>query len=259
MLTALVLPPVPMLAVVLAGWLLAPRHRRTGRLLVLGGLAALWFSTTSAGAQALLAVAGLQPPALQAPRVAALRAQAQARSTAAPPRTAIVVLGGGRERLAPEYGQAMLGADSLQRLHYGVWLARATGLPLAFSGGRGWAQLDGEAEADLAARIAAQDYGLPLRWRENQSRDTRENARLTVALLRAEGVERILLVTHGWHMARARRAFEAEAGGTLAIEPAPMGLAAPDERPPLAWLPSGGGSQRFRQAAREWLAARLGH
>ncbi|MFG5408565.1 ElyC/SanA/YdcF family protein [Piscinibacter sakaiensis] len=172
---------------------------------------------------------GCWPPATGAPagcwcsagsrRCGSAPRRPAARSTAAPPRTAIVVLGGGRERLAPEYGQAMLGADSLQRLHYGVWLARATGLPLAFSGGRGWAQLDGEAEADLAARIAAQDYGLPLRWRENQSRDTRENARLTVALLRAEGVERILLVTHGWHMARAR----------------------------------------FRQAAREWLAARLGH
>jgi hypothetical protein len=53
------------------------------------------------------------------------------------PRTAIVVLGGGRRLLAPEYGVATLTPRSIERLRYGVWLARETGLPLAFSGGVG--------------------------------------------------------------------------------------------------------------------------
>ena len=39
------------------------------------------------------------------------------------PRSAIVVLGGGREARAPEYGRGMLSPVGLHRLAYGLWLA----------------------------------------------------------------------------------------------------------------------------------------
>jgi hypothetical protein len=41
---------------------------------------------------------------------------------------------------APEYGVGNLAAPSLERLRYGLWLSRSTGVPVAFSGGVGWAQ-----------------------------------------------------------------------------------------------------------------------
>jgi hypothetical protein len=79
---------------------------------------------------------------LSADRIQALKADAQAKRP-----VAIVVLGGGMEALAPEYGVSSLRATSLERLRYGIWLGRETGLPVAFSGGVGWAQLDAKPEA----------------------------------------------------------------------------------------------------------------
>ena len=43
--------------------------------------------------------------------------------------------------------------------------------------------------------------------RKSESRDTRENAARTLALLKPAGIDHIVLVTHGYHMPRALRAF----------------------------------------------------
>jgi len=48
---------------------------------------------------------------------------------------AIVVLGGGTRRNAPEYGGDTLGALTLERLRYGTVVARVTHLPMLLSGG----------------------------------------------------------------------------------------------------------------------------
>jgi len=45
------------------------------------------------------------------------------------PKTAIVVVGGGRRAHAPEYGMSTLHPGNFDRLHYGLWLARETNLP----------------------------------------------------------------------------------------------------------------------------------
>ena len=107
-----------------------------------------------------------------------------------PSKVAIVVLGGGREAMAPEYGVSHLKDMSLQRLHYGVWLSRQTGAPLMFSGGVGYGDSVGSSEAEAAARIAERDYGKPLTWSEGESRDTRENAARSIAMLKTAGDHR---------------------------------------------------------------------
>jgi len=249
--TVLLLPPVPLLLLVLAGGLLLPRRRRLGWVLLLAACAGLWLSTTTGLAEALQRGPLAAPPTLDAAGIARLRA----------PGTVIVVLGGGREAFAPEYAGPNLGATTLERLRYGIWLARQTGLPLAFSGGTGHGQDDGATEAEVAARIAAQEFGHPLRWTESRSRDTRENAINTLALLRSAGLKRCVLVTHAWHMRRAVRDFEravADSGGGIAISPAPIGLAPAVEDSLLRWLPSGEGALRCRQALREMLGLLLG-
>lgn len=256
-LTALLLPPVPWLLLVLFGARLLSRGRRAGWWLLWAALFGLWFGSTTGGATWLARAAGLQPQALGMARVQALKAEVRAAPTGRP-KTAIVVLGGGRELLAPEYAAPNLAPESLLRLRYGLWLARATGAPVAFSGGHGWGQPRGPAEADIAAEIAAREFGLPLRWVENRSRDTRGNADLALPLLRDEGVEHIVLVTHGWHMRRALRAFEAAAGGTLRIEAAPMGLSTSEGFALIDWLPSTFGHSRFRDVMREWVGLRVG-
>ena len=69
------------------------------------------------------------------------------------PKTAIVVLGAGRRLLAPEYGVAELSSMGTERLRYGVWLSRQTGLPLAFSGGVALGSDPGPAEAPAPSQL----------------------------------------------------------------------------------------------------------
>jgi uncharacterized SAM-binding protein YcdF (DUF218 family) len=91
-----------------------------------------------------------------------------------------------------------------------------------------------------------------LKWVEVQSRDTSENAHYILPLLAKDGVERIVLVTHGFHMRRALANFERaarRAGVTASILPAPMGLS---ERHG-GWMPSSEGFQMVRLALHEWL------
>ncbi|MDQ6679701.1 MAG: YdcF family protein, partial [Pseudomonadota bacterium] len=93
---------------------------------------------------------------------------------------------------------------------------------------------------------------------EDRSRDTRENAARSISLLRAAGVDHIVLVTHAWHMPRALRAFRQAAGSGIAIEAAPMGLATNLEVAPLDWLPSSAGFTMTRSVLREWLGLLAG-
>ena len=255
-LTALLLPPVPLLLCVLAGVAILRKQPRLGWTIVALGLAALWLSVCSAPSRWLESRLLDVPPALSAARIREL--QQAARTDPAHGHLAVIVLGGGRERFAPEYGEPSLEWPSLERLRYGIRLARAVGIPVGFSGGVGWAQSDEQPEAQIAARIAEQEFMTPLRWREDTSRDTRENAARTVPLLERDDVRQVLLVTHGWHMPRALRAFRTAASAGLRIEPAPMGLAPPNEGPLLDWMPSSKGATHARRVIREWIGMLAG-
>jgi uncharacterized SAM-binding protein YcdF (DUF218 family) len=253
---ALVLPPVPFLLLVLVGARLMLPRRGWGWLAVSGGIVLLWLSACSGSADFLTRFMLHPPPALSADRIAALKAESTARQP-----TAILALGGGAEPYAPEYGAGNLSAYSLERLRYALWLARRTGLPVGFSGGVGWAQSDATPEARIASQIAAQEFNLPLRWLEEDSRDTRENAGHSIALLQRAGIRHIVLVTHGWHMPRALRAFEEAASAAHAemqIEAAPIGMAQDSARPALRWIPSSGGFVDVRNVAHELLGRWFG-
>jgi uncharacterized SAM-binding protein YcdF (DUF218 family) len=168
---------------------------------------------------------------------------------------AIVVLGGGVENAAAEYNGPVLSPDAVSRLLYGVHLSRSTQIPLAYTGGVGWAGPSHQAsEAEVAALALGHIGGPALRWQETQSRDTRENALLTAAMLKNDGVTHIALVTHAWHMPRSVRQFEA-AG--LRVMPAPMGYIRSDLSPLLQWLPSGKGLRDTGRVIHEWLGLLL--
>ncbi len=255
LLTTLLLPPAGPLVILAAGLALAwPRRRpgrwvRAGAVLALLAALALWLLSCHAVA------VWLGRHAL--PQVAPLPAAASTQRLRAQGVQAIVVLGGGLRPLAPEYGRPQPSAATEARLRYGLHLARASGLPLAFAGGVGWGASGVSAmptEAEVAQRYA-QDAGLALRWVEDRSRDTQENAQQLQALLGPAGVRRIALVSHAWHLPRAQGHFE-RAG--FEVLPAPMGFVVPRERPLLEWLPSTQGLHESRSILREWLALRLG-
>ncbi len=253
-LTALLLPPVPLLLAMLVGARLMLPRRGLGWLLIVLSAAGIWLSACTGVGRMLERFVLHVPPPLTAERIREIKSDTGAKAT-----TAIVVLGGGVEPFAPEYGVSNLDYQSLERLRYGLWLGRETGVPVAYSGGVGRGQTQGAAEAEVAARIAAQDFGRPLRWTEDQSRDTRENAALTAPLMQRSGITHVLLVTHGAHMPRAKRAFdEVAAERGLTVEAAPMGLASRIEVPALDWLPTALGTSRVRTALREWLGRVMG-
>lgn len=217
--SALLMPPLPLLLLVLVGARLMFRQRLLAWSLILLACSALLVLSMPAFGKWVRTTVYPVPPALSDDRVAELLRE--------PLPTAIVVLGGGRRELSPEYGVSNLSLLGLERVRYGVWLARRTKWPTMYTGGLGHGGRPGATEAEIAARIAEREFGLPFRWLEDRSRDTTENALLSVPLLRAQGVQRVVLVTHDFHMRRAQRAFEraaAREGATLAIVPAPVGL-----------------------------------
>lgn len=253
--SALLLPPVPLLWGLLLAWWWQRRRPALATVLLLGSVTALWFSqcqVTGALLERRLAVA----PSLSMTRLAELR------RGGSDVRTAVVVLGGGARTLASEYGESHLSDGSMERLHYALWLARQLAVPVLASGGASWAQPDSIGEAAIAARIASRDYGRALRWVEGESHDTRGNARLSLPLLQKDGITQVVLVTHGWHMRRALRAFDDEArriGMAVRLVPAPMGLVADHRQTVLQrWVPSAEGNQRVRQALREWIGLAAG-
>jgi uncharacterized SAM-binding protein YcdF (DUF218 family) len=189
-LAALLVPPGSLLALAGAGALLARRRPRLGRSLVAFSLVALYGLATPIVSQALLA--RLEPPARDP--LADRGAQA------------IVVLGGGTYFAAPEYGRDTVGSATLMRLRYAAHLQRASSLPVLLTGG---APLGNDTpEAEQMRRVLETEFRVPARWLETASRNTLENARLSHALLAPQGIRRVVLVTHAWHMPRARLAFE---------------------------------------------------
>lgn len=249
---ALLLPPVPFLVLVLIGARLFSRYRVRAWLVVLIGCLGLWATCTQIVGQGL--THWLLPPtrSLTQTEVAELKKA---------PRTAIVVLGAGHRDVAPEYGVSELQPMGLERLRYGLWLSRQTELPVLFTGGRGHGSQPGQSEAEIAARTAERDFGRPLRWTETESRDTRENALRSVALLKREGIERVIVVTHGYHMPRAldnfRRAMP-QNGVNMLLVAAPMGITPMFKPRIMDFLPTRSGYNQVGLVLHEFIGRLAG-
>jgi uncharacterized SAM-binding protein YcdF (DUF218 family) len=118
---------------------------------------------------------------------------------------AIVVLGGGSYHRAPEYEGDTVGRMTLERLRYGALLQRRTGKPILVSGGNPASAQTSEAEQ---MKNALKEFGASVKWSEDRSFNTYENALFTRDILLKAGIRSVYLVTHAWHMPRARMAFE---------------------------------------------------
>ena len=205
----LMLPPVAPLLVVAAGLVLLRWRRRLGMGLAWGGLAVNLLLAMPAAAgwltqQAMPANLGLPSPADLASA------------------GAIVVPTAGAERHLRDYGGETVDGPGLERARAAARLARQTGLPVLVSGGL---PREGQSLAALTAQAIA-EFGAQVRWLEAESRDTAENAGLSARLLAADGVSRVVLVTHALHMGRAAGEFRM-AG--LEVIPAPTLLPRPPD------------------------------
>jgi uncharacterized SAM-binding protein YcdF (DUF218 family) len=189
---AFLLPPLALVMLGLLGWRLSKRFRAAGKTLIV--LAVVLLLVLSTGAGSRLLVAPLENRSLPVPDPAMADAQA------------IVILGGGRAFAAPEdAGRDQPGAQTLVRLRHGARLYRLTRLPVLVSGGA--PDRGGESEALLMARTLREDFQVPVRWVEDTSENTAQNAAHAAKQLREAGIDRVLLVTDAMHMPRAIEIF----------------------------------------------------
>lgn len=189
---AFLLPPLNLLLLALAGLLLWHKRPRIARTLLGCTVILLWLLSTPFLADVLLHTLEVPPLSLTDKPNAA---------------DAIVVLGGGTYFNAPEYGNDTVGNASLERIRYAAKLYKITGKPILLTGGTPLGNRI--SEAALMKSVLEQEFDTPVKWVEDKSDNTLENARYSYHLLQQSGIKRIYLVTHAWHMPRSLSVFQA--------------------------------------------------
>jgi uncharacterized SAM-binding protein YcdF (DUF218 family) len=96
---------------------------------------------------------------------------------------------------------------TLERLAEAAREERRLGLPLLVSGGTPSGLRD--SLAGMMSTVLEDDFRVPVRWREDRSQTTFENAAFSADILRRAGVPSALLITHCRDMARALWSFHA--------------------------------------------------
>jgi uncharacterized SAM-binding protein YcdF (DUF218 family) len=191
----LILPPAAQLLLLLLAWLMWNRKRRLARSCLVLSIFSLWLLSTPLFAHWLSG--SIEPPALPPERLPGIGADA------------IVILGATLRSNSPEFGDGdyVSSRRGIERMRYGAFLHRKTGLPIAICGGSVDKRLD-RSLAEYMGREMKDVFGLDVRWLETRSRITAENARFAYELLAPEGKTRIVLVTSAMHMRRATLLFE---------------------------------------------------
>lgn len=231
------LPPAGLFVLLVVGWLMRRRWPRTGKVVARSALLLFFVLCTPVGADLL--VAPLENLTIPLTPAAARGAQA------------IVVLAAGRLDNAPEYADADIpDYIALARLRYGAKLQHETGLPVLVSGGNRAVSAPFKSKAEDMAIAMAEDFLTPVTWVEDRSETTAENATRSGTILRAQGIQRILLVTDAMHMPRAEKVF-AQSG--LNVMAAPTMFFRLQRHDLSSFIPSAEGLRRSYYAMYEWI------
>ena len=228
LLRTLILPPACLLILGFLGLLLVRRYRRLGTGLAALALAVLWLLATPVIADGLERIAAPYPPLDLSHPVAA---------------QAIVILGGGGYREnAPEYGGPAPQYAMYERLAYGAYVARHTGLPVLVTG---------HGDEAVTMRVSlARDFGVQAKWVDEAAEDTYDNAHDSARILRAANITLVVLVTSDTHLRRAVREF---AAAGLGVVPAPAGVWvwAPQQFDAATFVPTASGLMQSGNAVYE--------
>ena len=221
LISAFLLPPLNLILLGAIGILLLKSRPGLGKRLLVATLVLLYLLSTPLAADSLLQE--LETP----PERNLLYAQA------------IVVLGGGTYYNAPEYGNHTVGRFTLERIRYAAQLHRITGKPILATGGAPLGS--GSSEAAQMRAVLEKEFQVPVKWIEGAAGNTHENAYNSFAILKRDGVSRIALVTHAWHMPRAEREFK-QAG--FEVMPAATAYTTRYKTDIFAFIPTAGALQR---------------
>jgi uncharacterized SAM-binding protein YcdF (DUF218 family) len=230
--SAILLPPTSLLLMLVAGLLLLRKNRRWSTVMLAVGIIALWALSTPLISKALLqSLEGDVVPVN-------IEQKAQA----------IVVLGAGRHFNAIEYGGDTVSAASLERIRYAAFLAHKTGIPILTSGGH--PDTVDSPEGEMMRSVLESEFNTPVRWVETRSNNSADEARECWAILAPLHIRKIYLVTHAWHMPRAKAAFE-KAG--FEVVAAPMGFATEAPFTMVRLIPDATALDKSRLALHEWM------
>ena len=231
--SALILPPTSLIALVFIGLWLIRKHPRVGQTLATLSLTTLLILSLPVTGNALLQSLETSPPISES-KLNEVQA--------------IVILGGGTNSQAPEFGhEDTVNRWTLQRIRYGAYLQQQTGNPILVTGG---APYGGRAEADAMADTLKRDFHATDIWTEDQSKDTAENAAYSAAILKEHDIQRIALISQAWHLPRATKLFEQQG---ITVYPAPTGFTKEDNEPIIRWLPKASAMDKSSIALKEYL------
>ncbi len=212
------LPPLSLLLVLGLGIWLFYRRPKVARIVLISGFGLLWIAATPYFAEGALHL---------------LEGRTTALNSVQQPADAIVILGGGSYFNAPEYsGQDTISHATLVRLRYGAKLQRETGMPILVTGGKPVGNHVSEAQQMRLSLV--QDFKATVRWTEDASDNTMDNAIYSFQTLQKSSIRKIYLVTHAWHMPRAADIFRR--AGFEVIE-APTAFTTRYQTDLLAFLP----------------------
>lgn len=232
-LSALILPPTSLILLTFVGLWLSRKHPRVGRTLAALSLAILLVLSLPVTGNALLQSLETSPPITQA----------QLEDS-----QAIVILGGGKNNEAPEFGnEDTVNRWTLQRLRYGAYLQEQTGKPILVTGG---APYGGRPEADAMAETLERNFHANDVWIEGQSKDTAANATYSATILKERGIQRVAIVSQAWHLPRAIKLFEQQG---LTAYPAPTGYTTNEQLSIALWLPDASALSKSSIALKEYL------
>lgn len=231
---SLVTPPGLMFVMIFTGFLVGSHFARLGRNLILTGLFLLLAASLPISSLLVYTALESDPPLNQA-----VLEKTEAR--------AIVILGAGRYP-GHEYGKDTVSASALERLRYGSWLHKQTGLPILVTGG----SVRGEVtpEAQLMAQALTAAFGVQPEWIEGKGRNTWENGRFSRQLLQKQQISHILLVTHAAHMWRAKAVFIRQG---FTVTAAPLGFQSRSTLELLDLLPAAHALAQLQRACHELI------
>jgi uncharacterized SAM-binding protein YcdF (DUF218 family) len=132
-------------------------------------------------------------------------ASGEPRSPSGAPPGAIVVLAA--DARYDDGEPEAVGPLTLERLAEAARQQRRLGLPILVSGGP--PRRPEHSLAALMSKALEEDFSVPVRWREDRSRNTFQNAAFSAAILRQAGVRSAFVVAHPWDVARALWSFRA--------------------------------------------------
>ena len=230
------------LVLVLTAWLLLWQDRkRPARVLLAMVVVILWVSSTPRFSNWIAGTLESEYPPLSVDSL--------------PNAGAIVLLGGMTHGIVPGTGDVDL-SEEVDRLLHAAALYRAGRAPLLLLAGGNAKGYEPEA---VSMRRVLTTLGVPGKAMllEARSRNTRQNAKYSVQILRQRGINRVILVTSAYHMGRALFEFRQQG---LTVYPAATDYQVVEgPKTILDWLPQAAALEGTTKSIKEYLGRIVGY